>query len=492
MTRPARIALLALALGACAQTAAPNDAASATPDTGPSEDTGPGDDTGVRPDAARPPRDAGPDAYVPRDVGTITRIPEATAAASRAGCAFDRGAQPWETLGDEVPIGEDIPIDHFILLMQENRSFDHYFGMMPGVDGLPAGASNPDENGDPVAAFHATEYCIHDVNHEWSGSHLEYHDGANDGFVVENNPNGERAMGYLDGSDLPFYWDLAQTFAISDHHHCSVLGPTWVNREFYLGATSFGLVDNDPVPTDAFPGDGADYLIFQSLDRARISYRIYYDAVPFIWGAFSGWSLRPEQRAHQSAFETLYSDLENGRLASVVWIDPSWTTGGVTTNDEHPPANPQQGQAFVRDIVQHVMDSPYWASTAIILTYDEHGGFYDHVPPPAACPPGDGHAPRLGPTDFRADFDRLGFRVPLIVASPYARAGYVSDHVTDHASILRLIEARFLLPALTARDANAWAMTDMFDFTTTNTATSSDLAAAPIDQAHADACQAAF
>ncbi|MFO0680851.1 MAG: alkaline phosphatase family protein [Sandaracinus sp.] len=495
MKRPARSALLALALGACTQSPAPTDGGSLPcdpcEDAGP--DTGAADDTGVRPDAARPPRDAGPDAYVPRDVGTITRIPEATAAAGREGCAFDRGALPWETLGQEVPIGDDIPIDHFILLMQENRSFDHYFGTMPGVDGLPAGgATNPDADGNPVRSFHATDYCIADVNHEWTGSHLEYHDGANDGFVTENDPHGERAMGYLDGSDLPFYWDLAQTFAMSDHHHCSVLGPTWVNREFYLAATSFGMTENDAIPASAFPVDGEDRVIFQALDRARISYRIYHDSVPFIWGPFTSWALRSEQRAHQSGLESFYTDLENGSLASVVWIDPTWTTGGVTTNDEHPPANPQRGQAFIRDIVQHVMDSPYWASTAIILTYDEHGGFYDHVPPPAACPPGDGHDPILGPTDYRADFDRLGFRVPLIVASPYARTGYVSDHVTDHASILRLIEARFLLPAMTARDANAWAMTDLFDFSTTNTVRSSDLAEATVDAAHAAACAAAF
>ncbi len=445
--------------------------------------------------------DAGPDAASdaarlpdtgPRDVGAYTRIDETTASAHRDGCMYQSGAWPWETLGDTVPIGEQIPIRHFILIMQENRSFDSYFGTMPGVDGIPAGTTNPDGTNPAVASFHSTTYCTVDTNHEWSGSHLEYHDGANDGFVTQNNPMGARAMGYFDQTDLSFYWDLAQTFAMSDHHHCSVLGPTWVNREFYLAATSFGMIDNHAIPSDAFPMAGRDQTIFQALNSAGVSWRIYDELVPFIVGAFPSFALAREQQAHETSFSRFYTDLAAGNVDSVVWIDPHWTTDAVTTDDEHPPANPQYGQAFVRDIIQHVMDSPIWNDTAIILTYDENGGFYDHVPPPEACPPGDGFAPRLGASDYHADFDRYGFRVPLIVISPYARQHYVSPHVTDHTSILRLLEARFLMPALTSRDANAWPMTDMFDFTTPNTVRSSDLEAAPIDMAHDQACAAAF
>ncbi len=484
MTRLARFSCVALALTACTQTPAPMDDAAAAVDAAGDS----GSDAGTV-----MPRDGGRDAFViPRDVGAFTRIDETVASAGRTGCMYDRGAWPWETLGTGVPIGNDIPIHHFILLMQENRSFDSYFGRMPGVAGIPAGTTNPDGSNPAVASFHSTTYCTVDTNHEWDGSHLEYHDGANDGFVTQNNPMGARAMGYFDDTDIPFYWDLAHTFAMSDHHHCSVLGPTWVNREFYLAASSFGMITNDAVPTTAFPGDGQDRTIFQALNSAGVSWHVYYESAPFIWGAFSGWALRPEQRAHQSSFTNFYADLAAGNVDSVVWIDPRWTTTGVTNDDEHPPTNPQVGQAFIRDLITHVMDSPIWNDTAIIFTYDEHGGFYDHVPPTAACPPGDGFAPRLGASDYVADFDRYGFRVPLIVVSPYARTGYVSSHVTDHTSILRLLEARYLMPALTARDANAWPLTDMFDFTTTNTVHSSDLAAAPIDAAHTAACAAAF
>ncbi len=460
-----------LLLAACDGPTLPADAGS--------RDAGPRD--------AGPP-DAGPPGY---DGGPITRIPESEAAAGRASCAYARGAMPWQTLGEEVPIGDDIPIDHFIIIMQENRSFDSYYGTMPGVEGLPDGASNPRADGTPVPSFHADEYCIEDVAHSWNGSHREYNDGANDGFVVANDPNGERAMGYLDESDLPFYWDLSRTFAMSDHHHCSVLGPTWVNRFYFLSATSFGNASNDPIDTSRLPAEG-EHVIYQELDRAGVSWGIYYEAVPFIYGGYPHWAFRGAAQSHIHEFDEMWTALENGTLPSVVYVDPQWDfSGGVDAHDEHPPANPQRGQAWMRDLVTRVMQSDIWPRTAIIITYDEHGGFYDHVPPGDACPPGD-FPPDLDPGDAPGDFDRYGFRVPMIVVSPYSRPGYVSDQVTDATSVLRLLQARYLLPALTGRDANAWPLMDMFDFSTPALLTPPELAEAPVDQAHVDACHAAF
>jgi len=134
-----------------------------------------------------------------------------------------------------------------------------------------------------------------------------------------------------------------------------------------------------------------------------------------------------------------------------------------------------------------VIDSPLWPETALVFTYDEHVGFYDHVPPPAACPPGD------FPSDSpEGEFDRLGFRVPFIVVSPYARPGYVSDQVTDHSSVVRLLEARYLLPALTGRDANAWPLLDLFDFSGPALLDPPPLAPAPVDEVQRAACRAAF
>src|SRR5215468_201022 len=169
---------------------------------------------------------------------------------ARLACEFGAGALPEETLGPEVPQGAAIPIDHVVVLMQENHSFDNYFGRLPAfghaaVDGLPAHAGNPDADGTQVPTFHQDHYCTADTDHSWTGSHLEFSAGQNSGFVTQNNPDGARAMGYYDESDLPFYYALATTFAIGDRYFCSVLGPTFPNRSYLLAATSFGHIRND-------------------------------------------------------------------------------------------------------------------------------------------------------------------------------------------------------------------------------------------------------
>ena len=438
------------------------------------------------PDAAMTqPTDAGPpDAYRrDYDVGTYTRIPESEAAAGRASCAFDRGAFPWETIGEEHPIGSDIPIRHWFVLMQENRSFDSYFGTMPGVDGLPeGGAVNEATDGTEITSFHQTDYCTEDTHHGWSAGHEQWNDGANDGFVRNNDPQGRRAMGYYDASDLPFYWDLYSTFAMSDHHHCSVLGPTWVNREYFLSGSSFGNTSNVAIMPERRPAD--DFIIFNGLERAGATWRIYHDSLPFVWGPYGAWGTSAATRRNIRDFSRFFDELEAGDVADVTYLDPTWDfSAGVEATDEHPHANIQQGQAWVREIMTRIMASPIWRDSAIILTYDEWGGFYDHVPPPEACVP-DAFSPDGG----GGQFDRLGFRVPLVVVSPWSRAGYVSDRTTDLTSIVRLLEARYLLPAMSARDANAWPLLDMFDFSTRTFETPPDLEEAVVDSARMDVC----
>ncbi len=370
-------------------------------------------------------------------------------APARAACEFGAGALPETTLGSAIPRGDEIPIDHFVLLMQENRSFDHYLGRLPAaghpdVDGLPADASNPDAAGRPVAAFHADRFCIRDVEHGWNPSHLQFDGGANDGFVVTNDPDGERAMGYLDEGDLPFYYALAKTFSIGDRFFCSVLGPTFPNRFYFLTGTSDGRVNNR---LDVFTRRS----VFDLLREAGVTYKIYASDVAF--ALLLGESQHP--------LDEFFADLDAGTLPAVSYIDPRFF--GPEENDEHPPANPQLGQQFVQRIYRALRASSAWPRSALIVTYDEHGGFYDHVPPEPACPPDD-VPPEIGPDDVQASFDRTGFRVPLFVVSPYSRPGHVSHEVYDLTSVLRLIEARWELPALTGRDANATPITDLFDF----------------------------
>jgi phospholipase C len=377
-----------------------------------------------------------------------------------AACPFAAGALPVDTLAPGAPHGNAIPINHVLVLMQENRSFDHYFARMHGrdIDRPPRRASNPNPlGGAPVEIFHQHNYCeVADLDHSWNGSHAEWNGGAMDGFAIENadpaDPSGSRAMGYYRKRDLRFYHVLYRTFAMSDRHFCSLLGPTFPNRHYLLSGTSAGHIRNDVVLA-THPS------IFESLDAAGVTWKVYASDLPFA-------ILYAYVQAHAVnilPIAQFYADAAAGTLPQVALIDPIFFGDETNQNDEHPPNNVQVGQAFVAGVVQAVFQSPNWSDSALFITYDEHGGFYDHVPPPPACEP-DAIPPNLQAGDVVAAFDRYGFRVPLVVVSPFARRKYVSHTVTDQTSVLRFIETRFDLPALTRRDANADPMLEFFDF----------------------------
>ncbi|MEI8254189.1 MAG: alkaline phosphatase family protein [Deltaproteobacteria bacterium] len=414
--------------------------------------------------------DVSPDYLRPPDV-TRTSV-DSVLAARRTACEFGPGAWAAETLGTDVPIGAEIPIDHVLVLMMENRSFDEYFAHLPeagqtDVEVPPAGWSNPRADGSPVAPFLDTTYCHNDLDHGWDGTHHEWNNGAMDGFVTANDPMGERAMAYMTQAQLPFYYGLATTFAVADHYYSSLLGPTFPNRIFMFAATSFGLTFNIPLVQDtaAHPVN----QIFARLDAAGLDWRDYAGSLRST-SVFLYYSLARRQTApHMASIEQLMTDLSTGNIPPFSFIEPTYSGTGATRADEHPPGAPQTGEAWVEPIVRAVMSSPAWARTALFITYDEHGGFADHVAPPPACAP-DGNEPVARnpdggtPIPAAGRFDRYGVRVPLIVVSPWARAHHVSHATFDHTSILRFVEARFGLPAMTRRDANATPVTDLFDF----------------------------
>lgn len=180
-------------------------------------------------------------------------LTEAQAKEKLAACTYGPGALAKDTLPAGAKVGAAMPIDHFVLVMQENRSFDHYYSRLShgGVHVAGTELTNPDATGAPVKRYHETKYCIRDVNHSWDGSHRQYHDGKMDGFVVTNEPGGARALGWFDETDLPFYYALSRTFAISDMHFSSVMGPTQPNRLYYWAGTSFGMIKNSLPPQDA-------------------------------------------------------------------------------------------------------------------------------------------------------------------------------------------------------------------------------------------------
>ncbi len=417
--------------------------------------------------------------------------PNPALATNRDACEFQSGVSPRKSIGDCS--GKQIPVKHIVLLMQENRSFDEYFGHLPGhgqddVDVAPESTTNPDSTGAPVAWHHETKYCVDDTDHGWSASHEEYADGKNDGFAVANenggDPTGSRALGWYDQTDLPFYYELASTFATSDRYFCSLLGPTYPNRYFFLAGTSFGIVTTD---IKILAPNGSPNLIRQ-LQAANVDWKIYRTTIASAT-IFVDMVFDPAFSDRIVNISEFKKDAEAGTLPQVAWVDPGFIASSWEQTDEHPPANAQVGQHWVWEQMDALLHSPQWPETAAFITYDEHGGLYDHVPPPPACVPDDTPPmknPELG------TFDRLGFRVPLIVLSPYAKRNFVSHEVHSHTSILRFVQAKFNLPALTRRDANSDAMLDFFDFDAPPNLDVPTIAEPPIDPAGVDACKADF
>jgi phospholipase C len=387
----------------------------------------------------------------------------------------------------------NLPVDHIVVLMQENRSADTYLAPLssqgqPDYEAEPL-TGNPDPTNPlnpPILPFHKTTYCeVADLDHSWNGTHAEVNGGAMDGFTAANvdpdDPTGSRAMGYYDETDLPFYYALYNTFATGDRYFCSVLSQTFPNRLYLLAGTSFGHIRNDSFFM-------SNKSIFNLLDQFSVSWRIYAANYPAAYGTlfFSYAQARAATRLFPIA--QYYVDAAAGTLPNVAFVDPDLTGTPTTENDEHPPSNVQVGQKFVADVVNGLMSSPEWGSSALFLAYDEHGGFYDHVPPPAAPIP-DAIPPMLEPGDTPGAFDQYGVRVPAVVVSPYAKSHFVSHVVHDHTSILRFIEYRFGLPSLTNRDAAADPMLEFFDFNNPPFVSPPSLPAATIDQNQLAACQ---
>ncbi len=369
-------------------------------------------------------------------------------------------------------------INHIVVLMQENRSADTYLGQLNSQGQTSYEAEPTTGNPNPLASgtitpFHKTSLCeTSDLNHSWNGEHQAYDNGAMDGFTAANDinsanadatdPTGSRTMGYYDQTELPFYYSLYNTFATNDRYFQSVLSQTFPNRFYLLTGTSFGHIRNDGPPTGGF----TQPTIFNRLGAAGISWKIYYSQ--FAFGSF--FSYVQQHMDHVAPISQYYADAAAGNLPAVSFVDPIFIGAPNTETDEHPSSNVQVGQNFSYNVVNALESSPNWSDSALFLTYDENGGFYDHVAPPAAVAP-DNIAPMLQSGDTQASFDRYGFRVPMAVVSPYSKPHYVSHVVDDHTSILKFIETRFGLTSLTARDSAADGMLDMFDFNTANFAT---------------------
>ncbi|MGH7440321.1 MAG: alkaline phosphatase family protein, partial [Polyangiaceae bacterium] len=350
----------------------------------------------------------------PAEAG-VTRPDDTTAASDRAACTFKRGALPSQTLGPSTPLGSDIPIDHIVVVMMENHSFDSYlghlneYGKRTDIESAPAGASNPDGDAGPQPWTHAPHLCSLDTDHGWEGTHIEIDNGAMDGFASRNENatlpdgaaappgNGGRAMWWYDETDLPLYYQLANTFAVADHYFCALPGPTWPNRRFLYAATTWGgtVTNLQPTSFSATPSvvleKEADYpypknpaTVLDELEASHTSWMYYSDgALPTLDLLYASPQTRWPNDAggHRNPMAT-FADFKAaaaaGTLPAVSFVDPTLAViGGGAESDEHPPGDIQLGQKFVSDVVQAVLSSPEWAHTALFITHDEHGGFYD-------------------------------------------------------------------------------------------------------------------
>jgi phospholipase C len=361
--------------------------------------------------------------------------------AAREACTFGAGASARDTIGNTPAL----PLTHLVVVMQENRAFDHMLGRLslagqPDAEPLPADYRNPDAAGISIAPFHLGSTCLEaDPPHQWTAMHAGWNDGRMDGFVQSaavGDSNGHYAMGFYDETDLPFYYWLATTYAISDRYFGSALGGTWANRDYLYAGTSAGVMNTAQAVIDV-------PTIFDALESAGVAYGVYTDGR--VRQDCIGWT---NTHAGVGPFSAFLAALESGTLPPVAFVDPG------PGQDEHPAADVQPGEAWARTIYDAALASPLWPGLAIIYTYDESGGLADHVAPPPAC---------LASADQNA-FDRLGVRVPVIAISPWARSHFVSHLTHEHASVLRLIELLHDLPALTGRDANSDALLDLFDF----------------------------
>ena len=333
----------------------------------------------------------------------------------------------------------ETPLRHVIISCEENRSFDHYFGYAPQVQaagfGPPAGYSQPDAAGNPQQPFEFTALSTPDPPHSWIAVHEQWDGGAMDGFFTSSAArigNGDAAIGYYTAAELSFYYCLFNDSALVSNYFCSLLGPTWPNRFYFAAGTSGGITTNGIWGFGVF-----DYpIILDLLDAAGVTWKVYnlgFDSVPFgnTDNVFVFWKKYAHDMRTLGSKGSFLNDVRLGRLPQVSWLIPSFARGW----DEHPPADVSVGMGIQQELVTALRESPLWDSSAFLLTYDEHGGYFDHIPPP------------------QLDAFGLGIRVPMWVISPHAKKGPIKTSLpSDHTSTVKLLEKLHGLPTLASQN----------------------------------------
>ncbi len=353
------------------------------------------------------------------------------------------------------------PIRHFITLMQENHSFDNYFGTYPGADGIPRDTCMPVDptvrGGRCIKPFHIGNSAVEDLNHSERVARGQLRGGRMDGFISAQAQQRGRVqpliMGHYDDRDLPFYWNVADNYVLFDRFFTSAGGGSVMNHMFWATGGP-GNPNGDSIPKAGFD----DPTIFDRLEAKGVSWKFYvqnYDpGITFrsrslgdrgsqvVWVPLLNYARfidNPKLFAHIVPYDQLLEDMRRGTLPAVSYVVPSGSS-------EHPPGSIKAGETFVRTLINGLMRSRYWESSAFTWTYDDWGGWYDHVRPP--------QVDRFG----------YGFRAPALLVSAYAKPGHVEHSTMDFTSILKFIEENWGLRPLTDRDRRARSLMRVFDF----------------------------
>jgi len=425
-----------------------------------------------------------------------------------------------------APAGSDLgAVEHVVFLMNENRSFDHYFGSYKGVRGFDDHSSGslgvfsqswPGGAATELLPFHldtanSDAECTFDLSHEWSAQHMCWNGGTLDRFVAthtmaqfEGPQNGVLTMGYYTRSDLEFWYALADAFTIADGYHCSVMGPTHPNRLHALSGTldPEGHEGGPVIITNSSPsaiGSASWRSMPEELESKGISWKVYnppgigYQPSSPLSIAISDNILLYFKRHVQDPSSSLYKkafgpifprdfarDVANDTLPQVSWITPPLGF------DEHPPAPPAAGMWFTHQVLSALVSNPKtWSKTVLFIMYDENDGFFDHVAPPVAPAGTPGEYltvdPLPSPAQDVAGPIGLGFRVPLLVVSPFSRGGYVCSDTFDHTSQLRFLETRF---GVKAPNISAWRRSVTGDLTSTLHLGTPDASVPPLPVTH--------
>ncbi len=368
----------------------------------------------------------------------------ASAAAAGSGSGLQRllapDGRPDLLEAAALPAPASSGIEHVVVVMMENRSFDHFLGWLPGASGRQSGMTFTDRYGVPHRTHHLTQFSSCDFNdpdHSYEGGRIELNGGRCDGWL-KAGVNDSLAIGYYTQRDLAFLGGAATAWTTCDYYFSAVMAETYPNR-FYQHAAQTDRLHNSTA-TSTLP------TIWDRLAAAGVSGRYYFSDVPFtaLWGT--------RYLPISKPFASFLSDAAAGTLPAVSFVDPRFLDeASGSSSDDHPKADIRAGEQFLNQVYTAVTSSPAWRNTVLVINFDEWGGFFDHVAP--------GTAP-----DVSAATALRGFRVPALVISPMARRAYLAHQTYDHTSVLKMIEWRWGLPALTPRDAAARNLAEVLDF----------------------------